>query len=219
MYMAMPTCTVGTNDTGLLYLTDVFGIQLAESRLLVDSFARQGLITVAPDMFQGQPAPSDLNDPSFNSTVFLAKHDVVSTDMIIASTINYMRTSLGVKKLAVAGYCFGGRYSFRFVGPSTPMGARADVAFAAHPSLLEDGEINGRIAPVSVAAAQTDNMMPPERRTAIEAMLGTASTPFQMTLYSGVAHGFGTRGNISDPQGKFAKEQAFMQAVKFFETF
>lgn len=215
----MPTCTVGANDTGLLYLTDVFGIQLPESRLLVDSFARQGFITVAPDMFQGRPAPSDINDPTFNSTAFLAAHDAAATDPIVAAAITYMRTQLGVRKLAVTGYCFGGRYSFRFVGPTAPAGARADVAFAAHPSLLEDGEIMSVGAPVSVAAAESDNLMPPERRSAIEAMLGSTAFPYQVTLYSGVAHGFGTRANVSDPQGRFAKEQAFLQAVNFFSAF
>lgn len=219
MYMAMPTCTVGANDTGLLYLTDVFGVQLAENRLLADSFARQGFITVAPDMFGGQPAPSDLNDPSFNSTAFLAAHDVAATDPIIANTINFMRTQLGVRKLAVTGYCFGGRYSFRFVSPAAFNGQRADVGFAAHPSLLEDPEIMSIGSPVSVAAAEDDNLMPPERRAAIESMLGNTTMPYQLSLYSGVAHGFGVRANVSDQQGKFAKEQAFLQAVNFFQTF
>lgn len=219
MYMAMPNCTTGANDTGLLYLTDVFGIQLPESRLLADSFARQGFITVAPDLFQGKPAPSDLNDPSFNSTAFLAAHDAAATDAIIAGAIGYMRGQLGVKKLAVTGYCFGGRYSFRFVGAPAPMGARADVAFAAHPSMLEDGEIAAVGAPVSVAAAENDNLMSPARRAVIEAMLGNTSLPYQVSLYSGVGHGFGTRANVSEPQGKFAKEQAFLQAVNFFAAF
>lgn len=219
MYMTMPSCTVGANDTGLLYVTDVFGIQLAENRLLADSFARQGFITVAPDVFQGQPAPADINDPSFNSTAFLAAHDVTNTDPILANAINYMRNQLGVKKLAITGYCYGGRYSFRFVGPSAPMGARADVAFAAHPSLLQDVEITSIGGPVSVAAAENDNLMPPDRRSAIEAMLGNTTLPYQMTLYSGVAHGFGVRANVSDVQGKFAKEQAFLQAINFFGTF
>lgn len=219
MYMAMPTCTVGANDTGLLYLTDVFGVQLAENRLLADSFARQGFITVAPDMFQGQPAPSDINDPTFNSTAFIAAHDVGVTDPIIANTINFMRTSLGVRKLAVVGYCFGGRYSFRFVGPSTPMGARADVAFAAHPSLWQNAEVMSIGAPVSVAAAEDDNLMPPATRSMLESLLGNTSLPYQLNLYSGVAHGFGVRANVSDVQGKFAKEQAFLQAVNFFSTF
>lgn len=219
--MTMPSCTVGENTTGLLYLTDVFGIQLAENRLLADSFARAGFITVAPDLFEGQPAPMDLNNPAFNTTDFLAMHNTEATDAIMSNAIDFMRTTLGVKKLAVTGYCFGGRYSFRAVGGNgQPAGAAlADVAFAAHPSLLEDAEILSIKGPASVAAAETDTSMPPERRAQIEGMLANMTMPFQLSLYGGVSHGFGVRANVSDPQGKFAKESAFLQAVRFFESF
>lgn len=50
---------------------------------LADSFARAGFVTVAPDLFQGSPAPSDLNDPTFNTTAFLAAHGPDVTDPII----------------------------------------------------------------------------------------------------------------------------------------
>lgn len=137
-------------NTAVLYLTDVFGINLTENRLLADSFARAGYVTVAPDLFNGQPAPSDLNDPGFNSTAFLAAHGPDVTDPIIDKAINYMRTSLNVTKLAVTGYCFGGRYSFRFTDPARTL--RADVAFAAHPSAWVDAEVSAIGAPTAVAA-------------------------------------------------------------------
>lgn len=107
-------------------------------------------MTVAPDMFQGQPAPSDLNDPTFNTTAFLAAHGPDVTDPIIETAIRYMRTNLNVTKLAVTGYCFGGRYSFRFVNPARDV--KADVAFAAHPSAWVNDEVSAIGAPTSVAA-------------------------------------------------------------------
>lgn len=107
-------------------------------------------MTVAPDMFQGQPAPSDLNDPAFNTTAFLAAHGPDVTDPIIETAIRYMRTNLNVTKLAVTGYCFGGRYSFRFVNAARDL--KADVAFAAHPSAWVNDEVSAIGAPTSVAA-------------------------------------------------------------------
>lgn len=36
--------------------------------------------------------------------------------------------------------------------------------------------------------------------------------------YGGTQHGFGVRANVSDPRQKFAKEEAFIQAVRFFQN-
>lgn len=62
-----------------------------------------------------------------------------------------MRTTLNVSRVAVTGYCFGGRYSFRFVDPARTL--KADVAFAAHPSAWTDADVSAIGAPVSVATA------------------------------------------------------------------
>lgn len=151
MYITKPDASAPVTTTALLYLTDVFGINLTENRLLADSFARAGFVTVAPDMFNGQPAPSDLNDPSFNSTAFLAAHGPDVTDPIIDTAINFMKTNFNFTKLAVTGYCFGGRYSFRFTDPARSL--KADVAFAAHPSAWVDAEVTAIGAPTAVATA------------------------------------------------------------------
>jgi len=38
-------------------------------------------------------------------------------------------------------------------------------------------------------------------------------------LYSGVEHGFAVRGDVTNKVIKFAKEQAFLQAVTWFDEF
>ncbi|RYP57337.1 hypothetical protein DL769_009544 [Monosporascus sp. CRB-8-3] len=202
------------SDTAVVYLTDVFGIQLLENKLLADSFGRAGYLTVAPDLFGGEPAPADLNDPNFDLTEFLRLHGPEATEPIIAAAIDYVRNGVGVSKVAVTGYCFGGRYSTRFLAE----GKGADVGFAAHPSLLEDSEIAAITRPLSIAAADTDELMPPTRRSEMEAALLTTGLAYSVTLYGGTQHGFGVRANISDPKQKFGKEQAFFQAVTWFDT-
>lgn len=152
--------------------------------------------------------------PGFNTTAFLAKHTPVETDPIIAKTIDHLRT-LGIKKIGLTGYCFGGRYAFRFVAPNKG----GDAAFTAHPSLLENGEINAIKAPAAIAAAETDSMMSPARRAEIEALLQKTGQAYQVSLYSGTNHGFGVRANVSVPAQKFGKEEAFLQAVRWFDNF
>ncbi|CAH0003303.1 unnamed protein product [Clonostachys byssicola] len=203
------------SDTAVLYLTDVFGIQLPQNKLLADSFARAGYLTIAPDLFNGTPAPEDINGtPSFNLTEFLYNHRPEIIDPVLTSVIKYIRSIPTVKKVVATGYCFGGRYAFRTLAE----GQGVDAGFAAHPSLLEDGEIEAITGPVSIAAAETDSMLTPERRAAIEALLQGTAQPYSVALYSGTNHGFGVRGNISNPEEKYGKEQAFYQAVSWFDA-
>ncbi|KAI1505067.1 dienelactone hydrolase [Biscogniauxia marginata] len=203
------------SDTAVLYLTDVFGIQLLENKLLADSFGRAGYLTVAPDLFNGTPAPGDINGvPDFDLEKFLNDHSPEVTDPLIATAVDYLRNTAGVTKVVTTGYCFGGRYAFRVLAE----GNGVDVGFAAHPSLLEDAEINAITGPFSVAAADGDDLMPPERRAQIEALLLDTGRAYTLSLYGGTLHGFGVRANISDPRQKFGKEQAFFQAVRWFDT-
>lgn len=51
-----------------------------------------------------------------------------------------------------------------------------------------------------------------------ETLLRALGKPFQISLFSGVAHGFAVRGNLSNKVERFAKEQAFFQAVQWFDT-
>lgn len=198
-------------------------------------------MTVAPDLFNGTPAPMDLNNPAFNTSQFIANHGVEVIDPIIASAIKYLRNTVKVKKIAVTGYCFGGKYAVRFVAA----GKGADVAFAAHPSLLDNKELQAVTGPTAIAAAgksrihlspfcvsrnvmsdlstnipfaERDGMMSPARRNEIADLLSKTGLAYQVSLYGYTDHGFGVRANISDPRQKFAKEAAFAQAVSWFSS-
>lgn len=200
-------------ENAVIYLTDVFGIELLENRLLADSFARAGYLTIAPDLFNGSLAENDLNTPGFNISAFLAEHGPEQVDPRIAKAIDYAKTRLGIKKVGLTGYCFGGRYAFRFVA----QGKGGDAGFTAHPSLLGDAEVNAIKGPVAIAAAEVDSMLDAKRRAEVEALLGKTGLPYQVNLYSGTSHGFGVRANVSVPVQKFGKEEAFLQAVRWFD--
>lgn len=153
--------------------------------------------------------------PGFNTTEFLAKHAPEFTDPIIATSIDYLRKEHKVSRIGAPGYCFGGRYSFRFAAE----GKGVDVGFAAHPSLLEESEIQAIARPVAVASAEHDSLMTPAQRFEMETILSNTPQPYQTTLYSGTEHGFAVRANMSDPQSRFGKEEAFLQAVRWFDHF
>ncbi|KAH7129252.1 dienelactone hydrolase [Dactylonectria macrodidyma] len=210
MYIS-PAARAQKSNKAVLYLTDAFGLPLLQNKLLADSFARAGFTTVMPDIFQGDPAPHDI---TFDAEEFLAKHTTNVTDPVIETTVKYMRERLYFDRIAVTGYCFGGRYAFRFLAE----GRGADIGFAAHPSFLQDSEVLAISGPASIAAAEVDSLFEADRRLEVEGLLGQTPHPFQVALYSGTFHGFGTRANISDPEQKFGKEEAFFQAVRWFSA-
>jgi hypothetical protein len=57
-----------------------------------------------------------------------------------------------------------------------------------------------------------------KRHESEEILLNLAPLPYQTTLYSGTKHGFAVRGDISVKAVKFAKEQAFFQAIAWLEA-
>ena len=97
-----------------------------------------------------------------------------------------------------------------------------DAGYTAHPSFMEADELKAIKGPLSIAAAETDAIFPEEKRHESEKMLrelsqGGQSIPYQINLFSHVAHGFAVRADISQRSLKFAKESAFLQAVQWFD--
>ncbi|KAK0614550.1 dienelactone hydrolase [Immersiella caudata] len=200
-------------NTAIIYLTDVFGIELPQNKLLADSFARAGYLTIAPDMFQGEALSTDIDLPNFNMGAFLAKHTTAVQDPIIAKAVAWAQAQPNISKVAIAGYCWGGKYAFRFLAA----GKGVDAAFSAHPSLLLDSEVTAITKPVSVAYAEADDLLLPARRGELEGLLLGTGKAYQTTLYSGTHHGFAVRADISDDEQRFGKEEAFLQAVRWFD--
>ena len=72
---------------------------------------------------------------------------------------------------------------------------------------------------MSIAAAETDEIFPTEKRRASEDILFKMDIPWQINLYSDVEHGFAVRAELTQPRVKWAKEQAFYQAVQWFDEY
>lgn len=66
---------------------------------------------------------------------------------------------------------------------------------------------------------EIDPVYTPELRHESEGVLIKTGQPWQINLYSGVSHGFAVRCDLSDSKQKWAKEQAFSQAVSWFNQY
>lgn len=64
---------------------------------------------------------------------------------------------------------------------------------------------------------ETDPMFPVQKRRETEDILFKKDYRWQINLYSGVEHGFAVKGDLTKPHVSWAKEQAFLQAVQWFD--
>jgi dienelactone hydrolase len=88
--------------------------------------------------------------------------------------------------LGAIGYCFGSKYAIRFLKRAE---TRVDAAFIAHPSFIDSDELEGIAGPLSIAAAERDEIFPYAKRRESEEILERVGIPYEITLHGGVEHG------------------------------
>ncbi|KAF9219730.1 alpha/beta-hydrolase [Gyrodon lividus] len=216
-YVATPTADY-PKDKVILYLPDIWGIELVNAQLLADDFARNGFKVVAVDYFDGDALPLDaMNDSTFDLMAWLGKHNADATRPPLDKVIAALEAQ-GVKEFAATGYCFGGRYVFDLAFDRV-----IKVAAVAHPSLLKvpvdlekfrDAKI-----PLIINSCPTDEQFPPTSQALADTILGGGSTStelYKREYFDGCEHGFAVRGDLSKPEIKAGKEGAFKATVEFF---
>jgi len=205
------------------------GHKFLNTQLLADRFAAKGYFTVVPDLFHGDPipldAPEDLNIMSWlNGSNEKKGHLHPRVDPVVSSVINALRSTHGVKKLGGVGYCFGAKYVIRFLHPnnksSSSTSPTLDTGFLAHPSFVTVEELKAISGPLSIAAADSDPVFSVQkRRESEDILMEKGDLPWQICLYSGVGHGFAVRCDEENSREKFAMDQAFQQAVAWFDDY
>ncbi|PGH10657.1 hypothetical protein AJ79_05371 [Helicocarpus griseus UAMH5409] len=198
-------------EKAVIILSDVLGLY-DNCKFVADDFAARGYLAVAPDLFHGNPLTlNQLEQGNVDIMAWLKDYTPETVDPIVKETIKHVRETLGVKRVAAAGYCFGAKYVTRFLTEGN-----IDVGYVAHPSFVTPEELGAIKGPYAISAAETDTIFPAEKRHQSEEILAKSGLPYQINLFSGVVHGFAVRGDLSNKVVKFAKEQAFVQAITWF---
>ncbi|KAF2819615.1 alpha/beta-hydrolase [Ophiobolus disseminans] len=218
IYISHPAPSSPSSHPAIILLTDVYGYTFPNTRLIADAFASAGYMTLVPDLFNGSevpwPPPESFNLQTYIETTMPGPESV---DCIVEGVLGYLR-GLGVKRVGGVGYCFGGRYVCRFLKGRNGEGG-LDAGFVGHPSFVEEEEVRNVGKPLSIAAAQTDEIFTTAKRYETEAILGAKEVPWQICVYGGTTHGFAVKGHMSTKEARRAKEGAFKQAVAWFEEY
>ncbi|KUI62047.1 Protein AIM2 [Cytospora mali] len=216
-YVAEPKGANKHDGVALLYIPDIFGIW-QNSKLMADQFAANGYYTIIVDIFNGDPIPMPMPE-SLDLMQWLSQgsdgknpHTKDDVDPIVQLSLKWLKEQ-GFKKIGAMGYCFGAKYVARNYKNGI------DVGYMAHPSFVDEDELASITGPLCISAAETDEIFPAEKRHKSEEILQKTGVPYQITLYSGTEHGFSVRCDVSKRHQKFAKEQAFLQSISWFDEY
>jgi dienelactone hydrolase len=225
-YLAKPSSSVtAQREKAILFVPDILGVS-KNNQLLADRFASAGYLTLLVDIFNGDPFPlqkpfailgptDDLTTDWVNhGSDGKSPHTITQIDPIVSSAISYLRSEHGITRLGAVGYCVGVKYFIRFLDAGK---AKIDVGFGAHPSYVTEDELWAARGPLSIAAAgERDLIFTNQLRHQTEEILRKKGEVWSIALYSGVAHGFAVRGDPESKEDRWAMDEAYLQAVRFF---
>ncbi|KFY28390.1 hypothetical protein V493_02950 [Pseudogymnoascus sp. VKM F-4281 (FW-2241)] len=211
-YFARPANN--SSEKAIIIFGDIFGIY-QNVKLIADAFAARGFLAVVPDMLDGDVLlTEDYDNKKLDIHAWLQRHLPHVVDPIVAKVIAHLRETLKVKKIAGVGYCFGAKYVVRNLKGEGLL----DSGYLAHPSFLTAEEFSAITKPVSIAASEIDNLFTRDNRYEAEKTLVDLKVPYQINVYGGVEHGFAVRADVSVKKNQYAMEDAFKQAVAWFEN-
>ncbi|KIJ55481.1 hypothetical protein M422DRAFT_24055 [Sphaerobolus stellatus SS14] len=217
-YVVKPTQNEYPTDKAVLFLTDVFGLDLVNNKLLADDFARNGFQVYAPDYLNGDPIPTDaFSTPGFDIGKWFVNHGNDKTRPPLDAVIAALKEK-GITSYAATGYCFGGRYVFDLSFENV-----IKAGAVSHPSLLKVPDDLEKLlatskAPLLINAAEIDEQYPLEAQAKGDELLGGGKYKpgYKKVFFPGTTHGFAVRGDLSDPKVKAGKEGAFKETVEWF---
>ncbi|KAG6330056.1 hypothetical protein ID866_9034 [Astraeus odoratus] len=220
-------CYVGTpsgeyaKEKAILFLPDIFGIDLINAQLLVDDFARNGFKTISIDYLNDDPVPVNaFGTPEFDLKAWFSKHGNEETRPNVNKVMAALKEQ-GVTVFGATGYCFGARYCFDLAFEKA-----IKVTVVSHPSLLkipEDLEKYKNVAeaPLLINSCTVDTQFPLEAQAEADRIIGGGkqfTDNYRREYFEGCTHGFAVRGDLSDEKVKAGKEGSFKAAVEFFKN-
>ncbi|KAG7095438.1 hypothetical protein E1B28_006187 [Marasmius oreades] len=212
-YVATPSIDY-PKDKVLLFLPDVFGMQLVNAKLLADSFAENGFKTVVPDYLNGDPIPADaLLGQNFDIMKWFPNHGPDKTRPTLDKVVAALKEQ-GVTAFGATGYCFGGRYVFDLAIDNV-----IKVAATSHPSLLKVPDLEKYAstskAPLLINSCTVDEQFPHELQDKADKIFANFAPGYKREYFEGCTHGFAVRGDLKNPKVQAGKEGAFKATVEW----
>ncbi|MFZ9394671.1 MAG: dienelactone hydrolase family protein [Erythrobacter sp.] len=197
-YVARPE---GAPKAAIIVIQEIFGVNPGIRRKC-DSWAAEGYLAVAPDLFfrmkPGIELDPDVEAEFQEALGYFGQYNPDDGVRDIEATIHWIRREAGVPKVGCVGYCLGGKLAYMAA-------ARTDIdASVGYYGVMIDqmlGEKHGIAHPLLLHVPTADHFVGPEAQAAMHE--GLDDHP-RVTIhdYQGLDHGFATEsGNRRDEEG------------------
>lgn len=176
---------------------------------LADLLAEGGYLVIAPDTFRGSTTSWV---PRAIYQVITNDAENVNADLDSAYAWLSSQPEVDVNRIAIAGFCYGGRTSLAYSLHNNQLAAT--VIF--YGSLETDPEVLKTLpGPVLGIFGGADQSIPVEQVNVFDAALAEAGVPHEITIYEGQPHAF-----VEDAEGikaGGAQGEAWEQMLAFLE--
>jgi len=205
-YLSAPA---GDKAPGLLLITAIFGVD-DEMRELSDAWAADGFLVSTPDIFWRQhPGPTADMDVAFGR---YEKFDPVQGMLDIEDLVNDLKNRPQCNgKVAVLGFCFGGRYAHLCAARLgvDAVGAFHGTAIGQH--LDETDKVK---CPVSFHFGSEDPVVPMDEVDAIKKSYASHANA-EIVVHEGASHNFAMPYKQGyHPEAAAASRAAVLKAFK-----
>ncbi|KAL8764738.1 MAG: hypothetical protein Q9209_007905 [Squamulea sp. 1 TL-2023] len=238
----------GSKTKSVVFISDIFGWEFPNTRLLADQYALAGFYAYIPDFHEGESLPISflqnvepplkkqqeltVTEKATNAAVvpttlgpWLVRHRESVSKPLIDGFINTVRMTPGTDKIGAVGFCWGARYAIlqaHGVDLATPgkIGG-VDAVFAAHPSLVAvPGDFDPVSRPLSMALGTKDSLLDEGTRgKIIDLMAGKKDVVHEIRLYEDQVHGFALRSDWSSEKDKEAMDEATSQGIEWMKKY
>lgn len=219
----------------ILAITDIFGYQLNNVKLLADEYAKSGgFRVIVPDFFENDsvnekhmkaltPLTSDTTPTEETKKANLEaafqevhpwaerhKDDIVRP--LIIKVVKSLKADS--EKLGIVGFCWGARHAILLGGA----GSAVDAIVANHPSFTEfPTAFEDVTKPTLIQVGENDSMFPSEQVRSVKHDIFVKKAGCEVIVYPGAVHGFGVRADLNNDAEKKIKEDATGAALDFFQ--
>jgi len=204
----------GESPKVILYFADIYSPLFINAKLLQDYFAAHGFHVLGLDYFFGDPIQNHTDEPDFDRAAWSAKSRKQANESTPGWTAAVRERYGANAKYSAVGYCFGAMYAVDAAASNDFVAA----AFA-HPSALNEDHFKNVKKPLLLSCAEVDGAFPAESRRRAEDILAEKKAKYLVQVFSGVSHGFATRGDPAVENSRWAKEESARSVIGWFQRF
>ena len=205
-YFALPEAGEGP---GVVVIQEWWGL-VPHIEDIVDRFAREGFVAIAPDLYHGKTtkSPDDAGK-------MLMELDAERAEREIAGAGDYLlqRPECSSSKFGVVGFCMGGALA-QYAATKNPQKVGAAVSFYGGFKNV-DTRWENLEAPILLIYGENDQGVPPEHGRQLEKKLRDLGKDVELAIYPNADHAFfnDTRPEVHNPE---AAKDAWRRTLELF---